>query len=58
MNILLVSPIYPDSFWSFKHALKFVSKDASFPPLGLLTVAAMLPQDWNKKLIDMNTRKL
>lgn len=58
MNILLVSPIYPDSFWSFKHALKFVSKNASFPPLGLLTVAAMLPQDWNKKLIDMNTRKL
>ncbi len=58
MNILLVSPIYPDSFWSFKHALKFVSKNASFPPLGLLTVAAMLPRDWNKKLIDMNTKKL
>jgi radical SAM superfamily enzyme YgiQ (UPF0313 family) len=58
MNILLVSPIYPDSFWSFKHALKFVSKNASFPPLGLLTAAAMLPREWNKKLIDMNTRKL
>ena len=58
MNILLVYPMYPDTFWSFKHALKFVSKKASFPPLGLLTVAAMLPEDWNKKLIDMNANSL
>ena len=58
MNILLVYPMYPDTFWSFKHALKFVSKKASFPPLGLLTVAAMLPEDWNKKLIDMNATSL
>jgi radical SAM superfamily enzyme YgiQ (UPF0313 family) len=58
MNILLVYPEYPDTFWSFKHALKFVSKKASFPPLGLLTVAAMLPEDWYKKLIDMNVNQL
>jgi len=58
MNILLVYPLYPDTFWSFKHALKFVSKKASFPPLGLLTVAALLPKDWCKKLIDMNANKL
>ena len=58
MNILLVYPEYPDTFWSFKHALKFVSKKASFPPLGLLTVAAMLPKDWYKKLIDMNVNQL
>ena len=58
MNILLVYPMYPDTFWSFKHALKFVSKDASFPPLGLLTVASMLPKDWNKKLVDMNASEL
>ena len=58
MNILLVYPEYPDTFWSFKHALKFVSKKASFPPLGLLTVASMLPKDWDKKLIDMNAAKL
>ena len=58
MNILLVYPMYPDTFWSFKHALKFVSKKASFPPLGLLTVAAMLPENWNKKLIDMNATGL
>jgi radical SAM superfamily enzyme YgiQ (UPF0313 family) len=50
--------MYPDTFWSFKHALKFVSKNASFPPLGLLTVAAMLPEEWNKKLIDMNASVL
>jgi radical SAM superfamily enzyme YgiQ (UPF0313 family) len=58
MNILLVYPTYPDTFWSFKHALKFVSKKASFPPLGLLTVAAILPKNWNVKLIDMNTDEL
>ncbi|OGU69484.1 MAG: B12-binding domain-containing radical SAM protein [Stygiobacter sp. RIFOXYC12_FULL_38_8] len=58
MNILMVYPMYPDTFWSFKHALKFVSKKASFPPLGLLTVASMLPEEWNKKLIDMNASQL
>jgi radical SAM superfamily enzyme YgiQ (UPF0313 family) len=58
MKVLLVYPMYPDTFWSFKHALKFVSKKASFPPLGLLTVASMLPKDWSKKLIDMNADKL
>jgi radical SAM superfamily enzyme YgiQ (UPF0313 family) len=58
MNVLLVYPQYPDTFWSFKHALKFISKKAAFPPLGLLTVAAMLPGDWNKKLIDMNVSRL
>ena len=54
----MVYPKYPDTFWSFKHALKFVSKKASFPPLGLLTVASILPKEWNKKLIDMNVSVL
>lgn len=58
MKVLLVYPKYPDTFWSFKHALKFVSKQAAFPPLGLLTVSAMLPEKWEKKLIDMNVDKL
>src|SRR5512138_2065531 len=58
MNVLLAYPKYPDTFWSFKHALKFVSKKASFPPLGLLTVASLLPDDWDKKLVDMNTTAL
>ncbi|RJQ37676.1 MAG: DUF4070 domain-containing protein [Dehalococcoidia bacterium] len=58
MKILFVYPNYPDTFWSFKHALKFVSKKAAFPPLGLLTVAAMLPEVWEKKLVDMNVSRL
>ena len=58
MKILFVYPQYPDTFWSFKHALKFISKKAAFPPLGLLTVAAMLPDEWEKKLVDMNTTTL
>lgn len=58
MNVLLVCPEYPDTFWSFKHALRFVSKKAGQPPLGLLTVAALLPPEWNKKLVDLNLTTL
>src|SRR5450631_775889 len=58
MKILFVYPEYPDTFWGFRHALKFVGKKAPFPPLGLLTVAAMLPAAWEKRLIDMNVRQL
>ena len=58
MKILMVYPQYPVTFWSFKHALKFVSKKSSYPPLGLLTVASMLPEDWEKKLVDMNVNRL
>jgi len=58
VKILLVYPQYPDTFWSFKHALRFISKKAAFPPLGLLTVAALLPKEWEKKLVDMNVTDL
>lgn len=58
MRILLVYPEFPDTFWSFKHALRFISKRACFPPLGLLTVAAMLPGGWEKRLVDMNVATL
>lgn len=58
MNVLLVYPETPSTFWSFKDALKFVSKKSAEPPLGLITVASMLPKDWQKKLIDMNVSKL
>src|SRR5512142_2235914 len=58
MKILLVYPHYPDTFWSFRHAMKFIGRKASFPPLGLLTVAAMLPGAWEKRLVDMNVRAL
>jgi radical SAM superfamily enzyme YgiQ (UPF0313 family) len=58
MNVLLVYPEFPDTFWSFRHALKFVGKKATSPPLGLLTVAAMLPSEWPKRLVDANVTKL
>ena len=58
MNSLLIYPEFPDTFWSFKHALKFVRKKASLPPLGLLTVAAMLPVEWPKRLVDVNVTRL
>ena len=58
MKILMVYPRYPNTFWSFRYALKFISKKASFPPLGLLTVAAMLPGKWQKRLVDMNVTGL
>jgi radical SAM superfamily enzyme YgiQ (UPF0313 family) len=58
MKILLVYPQYPLTFWSFKYALTFISKKASLPPLGLLTVAAMLPEDWEVRLVDKNVKNL
>lgn len=58
MNVLFLYPEFPDTFWSFKHALKFIRKKAIYPPLGLLTVAAMLPAEWAKRLVDINVTKL
>lgn len=54
LNILLIYPRYPDTFWSFRHALKFISKKSFIPPLGLLTVASLLPSNWNQRLVDLN----
>ena len=58
MKILFVYPEFPDTFWSFKHALRFIRKKAGAPPLGLLTVAAMLPPRWEKRLVDLNVTEL
>jgi radical SAM superfamily enzyme YgiQ (UPF0313 family) len=58
MRVLLVSAATPDTFWSYKHVLSFISKKACFPPLGLLTVAAMLPKRWDLKLVDLNVTAL
>jgi len=58
MKALLIFPEYPDTFWSYKHALSFINKKASLPPLGLLTVSSLLPETWEKKLIDLNVSKL
>ena len=58
MNILLIYPAFPETFWSFKYALKFIRKKAAYPPLGLLTVAALLPREWSKRLVDLNVSSL
>ena len=58
MKVLLLYPEFPDTFWSFKHAMVFIGKRAILPPLGLLTVAAKLPAEWEKRLIDLNVRPL
>ena len=58
MKILLLYPEFPKTFWSFIYALPFIGKKSAFPPLGLLTVAAMLPKNWKKRLIDLNTEEL
>lgn len=58
MKALLLYPEFPVTFWSFKYALKFISKKSSHPPLGLITVAAMLPDEWDIKLVDLNVDSL
>src|SRR5437667_10159366 len=58
MNALLIYPEFPDTFWSFRHALKFIGKKSAFPPLGLLTISSMLPKSWHRRLVDMNVRPL
>jgi radical SAM superfamily enzyme YgiQ (UPF0313 family) len=58
MKALLIYPEFPDTYWSFRHALKFEGRRSAFPPLGLLTVSAMLPQSWERRLVDMNVRRL
>ncbi len=58
MKVLLVYPVFPDTYWSFRHALKFEGKQAAFPPLGLLTVSAMLPAAWERRLVDLNVETL
>jgi radical SAM superfamily enzyme YgiQ (UPF0313 family) len=58
MKLLLIYPEFPDTFWSFKHALKFIGKKAALPPLGMLTVASMLPENWERRLVDLNVSPL
>src|SRR5512140_54714 len=58
MKVLLVYPHHPDTFWSFQHVMRFVGKRSAFPPLGLLTVAAMLPREWELRLVDNNVQAL
>src|SRR6516165_11905967 len=57
-KVLLVHPVFPDTYWSFRHALALQNKRAAFPPLGLMTVAAMLPKSWERRLVDLNVKPL
>ena len=56
MRALLINPKFPPSYWSFEGALNLIGKKALLPPLGLITVAAILPQDWEFRLADRNCR--
>jgi radical SAM superfamily enzyme YgiQ (UPF0313 family) len=58
MKVLLINPEFPDTYWSFRHALPFEGKRCAFPPLGLLTVSALLPPAWERRLIDLNVESL
>ena len=58
MKVLLINPEFPDTYWSFRHALPFERKRCAFPPLGLLTVSALLPKEWERRLVDLNIRPL
>ncbi|HZF39690.1 MAG TPA: cobalamin B12-binding domain-containing protein, partial [Blastocatellia bacterium] len=58
MKTLLIYPDFPDTYWSFRHALSFEGKRSAYPPLGLLTVSALLPDAWERRLVDMNIQPL
>ncbi|MDD4073535.1 MAG: B12-binding domain-containing radical SAM protein, partial [Desulfobacterales bacterium] len=58
MKVLLIYPKFPDTFWSFTYALSFIGKKAAFPPLGLITVASLLPAEWPRRLVDVNVDNL
>ncbi|HEU4713493.1 MAG TPA: B12-binding domain-containing radical SAM protein [Pyrinomonadaceae bacterium] len=58
MKVLLVNPEFPDTYWSFRHALPFEGKRSVFPPLGLMTVSALLPESYERRLVDLNIERL
>ena len=58
MKVLLVYPEFPDTYWSFRHALSFEGKKSAFPPLGLMTISAMMPDTWERRMVDLNLRPL
>ena len=58
MKVLLLYPLFPKSFWSFEKTLELLGRKAMLPPLGLVTVAAILPQEWEYKLVDRNVSEI
>lgn len=57
IRALLLYPEFPPSYWSFEGILELVGRSALVPPLGLITVAALLPQEWEFRLVDCNIRE-
>lgn len=53
-GLLLVPEFPPDSFWSYRYVMRLIGRKAAFPPLGLLTFAGYLPDDWDLDLVDLN----
>merc|ERR1712216_298539 len=58
MRTLFVYPQFPKTFWSYEKILELVNRKVLLPPLGLVTVAALLPQEWEMKLVDRNVREV
>ncbi|MFM7425179.1 MAG: cobalamin-dependent protein, partial [Elainella sp.] len=58
MRVLLLYPLFPKTFWSFEKILELVDRKVLLPPLGLITAAAISPQDWEYKLVDHNVREV
>jgi len=58
VRALLVNPVFPNSYWSGKYALPIAGRRSFLPPLSLITVAALLPRDWDCRLVDMNVETL
>ena len=57
-HVLLVYPRFPITYWGFQYSLRLIGKRASLPPLGLITVAALLPNHWHLRLVDLNLEDL
>ena len=58
MHVLLIYPVFPQTFWSYDKILELVDRKVLLPPLGMITVAAILPQEWEFKLVDRNIREV
>jgi radical SAM superfamily enzyme YgiQ (UPF0313 family) len=58
MKALLLYPEFPETYWSFRHAVSFEGRRSAFPPLGLLTISALLPDEWERRLVDLNVQPL
>jgi hypothetical protein len=58
MHVLLVYPRFPQSFWSYDSLVQMMGRRALMPPLGLITIAALLPTRWQVRLVDCNIRSL